>query len=115
MSSSAHCILGPFLTPHLASRLSQSHQAYPERAGEGRAGEHLCAERLLTALGAGHAGERRVQGRSHPGELDPPGGSLAVGPSSERTSHRDEWGLSIDSSLTPWLSGLEQLTSPGSV
>lgn len=69
----------PSLHPlHLLS-LSQSHQACPECAGQGGAGEHLCAERVLPALGAGHAGERRGQGRGHPGEPAPPGGSLGWG------------------------------------
>lgn len=97
--------LPPPLTPHLASCLSQSHQAYPERAGEGGASEHLCAERVLTALRAGHAGEGQVQGRSHPGELDPPGSALGLGTSSEGTRFRGEWGLSIDGlpySLAEW-------------
>lgn len=70
--------LHPWALPHSTpgSRLSQSHQAYPECAREGGAGEHLCAERVLTALSASHAGERRVQGGRHPGERAPPGGSL---------------------------------------
>lgn len=93
---------GPFLTPHLASCLSQSHQAYHECAGEVGAGEHLCAERVLIALSAVHAGEGRVQGRSHPGELDPPGASSGLGTSLEGTSHRDEWGLSIDNLSYSW-------------
>lgn len=70
------------LTPpslHPSHLLSQSHQACSECAGEGGAGEHLCAECVLPALGAGHAGERRGQGRGHPGEPAPPAGSLGWG------------------------------------
>lgn len=70
------------LTPpslHPSHLLSQSHQACPECAGEGGAGEHLCAERVLPALGAGHAGERRGQGRGHPGEPASPDGFLGWG------------------------------------
>lgn len=78
---------------HPASCLSQSHQAYPECAGEGRADQHLRAERVLTALGAGHAGEGRVEGRRHPGERGPPGGALGLETSSEGTRLRDERGF----------------------
>lgn len=105
VSPSPCCTLGPFLTPHLASCLSQSNQAYPECEGEGGAGEHLRAERVLTALRAGHAGEGRVQGRGHPGELDPPGAPLGLGTSSEGTRFWGEWGLSVDGlpySLAEW-------------